>query len=249
MNDSIKNLFFNAKKIVFFTGAGMSTESGVPDFRSPGGIWTKYRPVYFDDFMSDGESRRRYWQMKKETYELYKTVKPNSGHYGILKFEKSHQLLSVITQNIDGLHQLAGLSEDKVIEIHGTDRKVNCTSCWKFFNADPIFSSISPESENFKAPLCPDCGGFLKPATISFGQNMPLDKMCLAEKMAKESDLFVVLGSSLQVQPAATLPVIAKQHGATLIIINRDFTPLDDFANHVIHEEIGKVFSFLFKDL
>jgi len=228
--------------IVFFTGAGISTESGVPDFRSPGGIWTKYQPIYFQDFLSNEAARIQHWKLKKATYELYKTVKPNSGHYAIRDFEQRGQLLGLITQNIDGLHGLAGVSAEKLIEIHGTDRLVTCLDCYKEFQPADVYE---PLGEEFSAPTCSACGGFLKSANVSFGQAMPAEKMRVARDWSERAQIFIVIGSSLQVQPAASFPVIAKQAGALLAIINRDDTPLDELADFAHHGAIGEFFAKL----
>ena len=227
-------------KIVFFTGAGISTESGVPDFRSPGGIWTRYEPVYFDEFLHSEEARRRHWRMKKETHELYKNVKPNAGHYAIAGFERRKQLLGLITQNIDGLHSLAGVSNAKIIELHGTDRFLRCLDCEKVFEPDPIYQTIAG---SFEAPTCGACGGFIKAATISFGQPMPMEAMERAQQLSEGAEIFIVIGTSLQVQPAALFPVIAKRSGALLAIINRDPTPLDDIADFNHRGAIGPFFT------
>jgi NAD-dependent deacetylase len=232
----------SSRNIVFFTGAGISTESGVPDFRSPGGIWTKYQPVYFQDFLSSEAARIQHWKLKKATYELYKKVKPNTGHYAIRDFEQRGQLLGLITQNIDGLHGIAGVSGEKLIEIHGTDRLVTCLSCHRSFEPSAVYETLG---ENFSAPTCDSCGGFLKSANVSFGQAMPADKMKLAQDWSERAQIFVVIGSSLQVQPAASFPVIAKRAGALLAIVNRDETPLDDLADFTHHGAIGDFFSEL----
>ncbi len=232
----------SCRDIVFFTGAGISTESGVPDFRSPGGIWTKYTPVYFDEFMISEEARIRSWKMKKETHELYKDVKPNIGHYAIAEFEKRGQLLGVITQNIDGLHTIAGVSPEKLVELHGTDRRIVCLKCGKTFDPEPIYQTIVGD---FRPPTCDECGGFLKSATISFGQAMPVDEMSRAHKLTEAAEIFFVVGSSLVVQPAASFPVIAKESGALLAIVNRDPTPLDSMADLIHRGAIGEFFSQL----
>jgi NAD-dependent deacetylase len=229
----------NSRAIVFFTGAGISTESGVPDFRSPGGVWTKYQPVLFQDFLASETARVQHWQLKKATYELFKTVQPNFAHYAICQFEKSGRLLGLITQNIDGLHKLAGTSEEKLVELHGTDRLVTCLSCGKRYQPYDVYENLA---EQFKPPTCDDCGGFLKSANVSFGQSMPAEAMHRAQAWSEAADLFVVLGSSLQVQPAALFPVIAKRAGALLGIVNRDPTPLDDLADFVHHGPIGAFF-------
>jgi NAD-dependent deacetylase len=224
---------------VFFTGAGISTESGVPDFRSPGGVWTKYQPVLFQDFLASESARLKHWRLKKATYELFKTVKPNIGHYAISNFEARGQLLGLITQNIDGLHKLAGTSEERLIELHGTDRLVTCLNCAKRYDPVDIYENLG---EEFAAPTCDDCGGFLKSANVSFGQSMPVVSMQRAQAWSEQADLFIVVGSSLQVQPAASFPVIAKRSGALLAIVNRDPTPLDDMADFVHHGAIGEFF-------
>ena len=225
--------------IVFFTGAGISTESGVPDFRSPGGVWTKYQPVLFQDFLASESARIQHWQLKKATYELFKTVEPNVGHHAICKFERRGQLLGLITQNIDGLHKLAGISDEKLIELHGTDRLVTCLKCGKRYEPADVYEKLG---EEFTAPTCEDCGGFLKSANVSFGQSMPVLAMQRAQAWSEQADVFIVVGSSLQVQPAASFPVIAKRRGALLAIVNRDPTPLDEIADFVHNGAIGEFF-------
>jgi NAD-dependent deacetylase len=230
------------RDIVFFTGAGISTESGVPDFRSPGGVWTKYKPVYFQDFLASEAARIQHWRLKKATYELFKTVKPNIGHYAIRDFEQRGQLLGLITQNIDGLHKLAGVTGEKLVELHGTDRLVTCLKCGKRFEPADVYEILT---EEFSAPTCDSCGGFLKSANISFGQQMPVEPMRRAQIWTEAADVFIVVGSSLQVQPAASFPVIAKRNGALLAIVNREETPLDDIADYVYHGGIGDWFEQL----
>lgn len=230
------------RDIVFFTGAGISTESGVPDFRSPGGIWTRYKPVYFEDFVNSEAERVRYWKMKKETMDLYKNVKPNIGHYAIKTFEERGRLLGLITQNVDGLHSIAGVFREKIVELHGTDRQVTCLGCGKLFPGEEIYQSLVGD---FSPPVCDPCGGILKPATISFGQQMPVEAMRRAQELSESAEIFIVVGSSLQVQPAASFPVIAKQGGASLAIINRDPTPLDPLADYHYRGAIGEFFRAL----
>jgi NAD-dependent deacetylase len=231
-----------SRAVMFFTGAGISTESGVPDFRSPGGIWTKYQPVYFDEFVASAAARARYWTMKRETHELYKNVEPNIGHYAIAAFEKRGRLLGLITQNVDGLHALAGVSSDKMIELHGTDRKVSCLGCGKKFAPEPIYDRLK---EDVIPPPCDACGGLLKPATISFGQAMPQAEMRRAQQWSAAAEVFIVVGSSLVVQPAASFPVVGKQNGAMLAIINREPTPLDEIADYNYRGAIGEFFTTL----
>ena len=231
-----------SQAVVFFTGAGISTESGVPDFRSPGGVWTKYQPVLFQDFLASESARVQHWQLKKATYELFKTVQPNPAHYAIGEFEKRGQLLGLITQNIDGLHKLAGTSDEKLVELHGTDRFVTCLQCGKRYLPADVYEAWH---DGLPTPTCGDCGGFLKSANVSFGQSMPVDAMRRAQAWSEQADVFIVVGSSLQVQPAASFPVIAKRSRALLAIVNRDPTPLDDLADFVHNGAIGMFFEQL----
>lgn len=228
-----------SRALVFFTGAGISTESGVPDFRSPGGVWTKYQPVLFQDFLASESARVQHWQLKKATYELFKTVKPNPAHYAICEFERRGQLLGLITQNIDGLHKLAGTSDDKLVELHGTDRLVTCLDCGSHYQPADVYERWH---DGLPTPTCNSCGGFLKSANVSFGQSMPVEAMRRAQAWSEQADIFIVIGSSLQVQPAASFPVIAKRSGALLAIVNRDPTPLDDLADFVHNGAIGQFF-------
>jgi NAD-dependent deacetylase len=230
-----------SRDVVFFTGAGISTESGVPDFRSPGGIWTKYTPVYFSEFLAREEARVRYWKMKRETHDLYKTVRPNIGHYSIAAFEERGRLLGLVTQNVDGLHRLAGVSPEKIVELHGTDRRVTCLDCGKEFDANATYEAIDGD---FSPPRC-DCGGLLKPATVSFGQSLSPEATQRARELSESAEIFVVVGSSLQVQPAASFPVIAKRAGAFLAIVNREPTPLDPLADFNHRGAIGEFFKEL----
>ncbi len=231
-----------ANSILVFTGAGISTESGIPDFRSPGGIWSKYDPsdFYFQRIISDEKAREKYWKMSSEYWEGMRDAKPNRGHLAIKKLEDAGKLLAVVTQNIDRLHHKAGNSPEKIIELHGTAFSVSCLSCGKKYDRDEIERRI--KEEGIKVPYCDECGGILKPDTISFGQALPQDKLNLAFEYASICDLCIVLGSSLVVYPAASVPSHAVQHGAKLIIINRDPTPFDGDAELVIHESISKAF-------
>jgi NAD-dependent deacetylase len=232
-------LIKRAKKILVFSGAGLSTESGIPDFRSPGGVWSKYDPsdFYFDKFISDEKSRVKYWQMSTEFYQPMKDALPNRAHLAIKALEDTGKLVAVVTQNIDRLHHKAGNSPDKIIEIHGTAFSVSCLSCGKTYDRDDIQERISSGVE---VPYCDECSGILKPDTVSFGQAMPQDKMAQAIRHARECDLCIVLGSSLVVYPAASVPVSAVESGAKLMIINRDETSLDSMADMVIHESVSK---------
>ncbi len=241
MEEKLKQVaqwIITSKRTVVFGGAGLSTESGIPDFRSPGGVWDRYNPedFYFQKFISSEASREKYWQMATEMYDPMKKAQPNLAHLAIAEMEKLGKLDCVITQNIDGLHIKAGNSEEKVIELHGTAMYVTCLSCKKRYDRDEIQERIR---KGLKVPYCGDCGGPLKPATISFGQSMPERETQEAYHRSSLCDLFIVIGSSLVVQPAASMPLVAKRSGARLVIINRDPTPYDDMADMVIHSQAG----------
>ncbi|MBW1716140.1 MAG: Sir2 family NAD-dependent protein deacetylase [Deltaproteobacteria bacterium] len=227
-----------AEKILVFSGAGLSTESGIPDFRSPGGLWSKYDPsdFYFDKIISDEKARVKYWQMSTETYQIIKDAVPNRAHLAIKALEDMGKLIAIVTQNIDRLHHKAGNSPDKIIEIHGTVSSVSCLDCGKTYDRDDIEERLR---SGLKVPYCDNCSGILKPDTISFGQAMPTEKMELAFTYAQECNLCIVLGSSLVVYPAASVPAHAVERGAALMIINRDETPLDSQADVVIHESVS----------
>jgi len=232
-------LIRSAEKILVFSGAGLSTESGIPDFRSPGGLWSKYDPsdFYYQKIVADEGAREKYWKMSSESYGLMKDARPNQGHLAVKKLEDLGKLLAIVTQNIDNLHHKAGNSPEKIIEIHGTAFSVSCLRCGKRYDRDVIEGRIQSGT---KVPYCDECSGILKPETISFGQAMPQEKMELAMRHARVCDLCLVLGSSLVVYPAASVPVQAGESGARLMIINRDETPLDRDADLVIRESIGR---------
>jgi NAD-dependent deacetylase len=224
-----------SQRAVAFTGAGISTESGIADFRSPGGVWSRYQPVYFDEFLANHDARKRMWRMKKEMQPELASARPNLGHRALAAMEQAGKLVAVITQNIDGLHADAG--SRTILELHGTGRFVTCLSCHKRWPSEVIFEQYDGGDN---VPVCDECGGWLKPATVSFGQPMPADLMREAERLSMDSDVFLAVGSSLVVQPAAWLPEIAARSGSFLVIINRDPTPLDDLAAVIIREPIGK---------
>jgi NAD-dependent deacetylase len=242
MDDFIKrgiDLIRESERILVFTGAGLSTESGIPDFRSPGGIWDRYDPSDFDfhKFVSDERAREKYWQMSTEYYEVMRDAVPNQAHLSIRRLEDIGKLLAIVTQNIDHLHHKAGNSPNKIIEIHGTAFSVSCLSCNKVYDRDEIEDRIK---SGVTVPYCDDCSGILKPDTVSFGQAMPEDKMAKSLRHARECDLCIVLGSSLVVYPAASIPAHAVESRARLMIINRDDTPLDRQAALVIHDSVAK---------
>lgn len=237
--DRLRSLIDQSDYMVVFTGAGISTESGIPDFRSPGGIWTKYKPIDFRDFCASEEKRRESWRIKFATEKLIADARPNKGHMAIAKLHRMGKLKSVITQNIDGLHQVSGIPDDRVIELHGNSTYAICLQCDKRYELDHIREVFFPDET---LPVCDTCGGMIKTATISFGQSMPQREMQRAEAQTLACDLFIAIGSSLVVYPAAGFPLIAKQNGARLIIINRDPTELDRYADLVINAEIGATF-------
>lgn len=225
---------------VAFTGAGISTESGIPDFRSPGGVWTKYRTVYFDEFCSSPAARYEYWRQKSEAQRDFASAEPNVTHRKLASWEAAGKLHGVITQNIDGLHQLAGSVQ--VQELHGTARDVCCLDCdWR----DRVDRWVERFLESDEVPDCPECSGRLKHATVSFGQSLPADVLDTAAEWASQADMFLALGSSLVVEPAASLPRIAANAGAKLIIINRDETPLDSISALCVRAALGDVFQEL----
>ncbi len=234
------NLVAQARKIMAFTGAGLSTESGIPDFRSPGGIWERYDPSEFEynRIVSSERARAAYWRMSTEFYGTMKDARPNPAHVALKDLEDMGKLSAIVTQNIDNLHQKAGNSPDKIIEIHGTAFYVSCLGCGRSYERDAIEARLAGGEV---APACDYCAGILKPATISFGQAMPQEAMEASFRHAEKCDLCLVLGSSLVVYPAASIPALAVQKGARLLIINRDPTHLDTQADLVIHESVGEV--------
>ena len=225
----------SARCAVVFTGAGMSTESGLPDFRSPGGVWAKYQPVYFQDFLASDAARCEYWRQKCEAHVQFGTAQPNVGHKLLAEWEAADHLRAVITQNIDGLHQAAG--SRRVLELHGTALAIECLSCARRYEPEPMMAAFR---ETGSAPQCEACGGWLKRETVSFGQALPEDVLAEAWELARQCDLFLVLGSSLVVEPAASLPRVARQHGARLVIINRDPTEQDATADAVVRAPLGE---------
>jgi NAD-dependent deacetylase len=232
----LADLLGTAKRVVVFTGAGISTESGIPDFRSPGGIWTKMAPIDFQNFVASPEWRREAWRRRFAMDEMFSTVKPNAGHMAVARLIALGRASHVITQNIDNLHQESGIPDDRIIELHGNTRYAKCLDCGARAELPPIKQHFEATGE---APDCDACGGLLKTATISFGQSMPEVEMARAEDATLACDLFLVLGSSLVVYPAAGFPALAKRHGAKLVIVNREPAPLDVAADLTLHRDIG----------
>ena len=224
-------------KNVVFTGAGISTESGIPDYRSQGGIWDEFKPVYFDAFMSEKNARIEYWRQKAAMYDDLQKAKPNAAHLALAEIYDHGRLAAVITQNIDGLHQESGIPAEDVIELHGNTRRVRCMSCDALSTDHEAFKRITSGDS---APDC-SCGGYLKPDTISFGQAMPEDEVKRATALAQGCDLFLVVGSTLLVHPAALLPDMARRSGAFLAIVNLSETPYDAVCDVRIQGKAGEV--------
>lgn len=221
-------------KIVALTGAGMSTESGIPDFRSPGGVWEKYKPVEYAEFQRSEDARREHWRYKGATIPAMLAARPNPGHEALARLEEAGRLLGVITQNIDGLHQAAG--SRKVIELHGTNRHAVCLQCGAEEPIEPVLERLASGHE---VPACERCRGVLKPATVSFGQMLPPDVLRQAMELSRRADCLLALGTSLQVQPAASLVDVAREHGARVIVVTRSSTPYDTMADAKLDHSLG----------
>ncbi|MEM1436782.1 MAG: Sir2 family NAD-dependent protein deacetylase [Pseudomonadota bacterium] len=226
-----------AERIVVFTGAGVSTESGIPDFRSPGtGLWSRMRPIPFDEFLADDAVRQESWRRRFEHGGAIESASPNRGHRAVAQLVAEGRCHTVITQNIDGLHQASGIAPQQVVELHGNGTYATCLSCEQRFELDALEAQFDAAG---RIDPCPSCGGIIKAATISFGQAMPIGAMALAEAAINDCDLCLTLGSSLSVFPAAAFPQRAVELGASLIIINREETPLDPLADLRLGTEIG----------
>ena len=236
----LARLIADARRIVVFTGAGISTESGIPDFRSPGGVWSKMKPIQFQDFVASEAKRREAWERAFGGRAGWVGREPNAGHMAVARLVAQGRASSVITQNVDNLHQASGVPVDQVIELHGNASYATCLDCGERHELDELKLLYEASGD---LPACRLCSGVVKTATISFGQSMPLGPMAQAEAETKACDLFLVLGSSLVVYPAAGFPVMAKRGGARLAIVNREETELDGYADLVLHDEIGPVMS------
>ena len=232
----LRELVENARVLVPFTGAGISTECGIPDFRSPGGLWTKNQPIPFDQFLASPEMRDEAWRRRFAMAAQFSTARPGRGHLALASLYRLGKVPGVITQNIDNLHQDSGIAPDDVIELHGNTTYAHCLDCGTRYELDWVRARFTAGG---RAPDCPACAGYIKTATISFGQAMPEDAMRRAEELTRGCDLFLAIGSSLVVWPAAGFPVMAKRGGARLVILNREETELDDLADLVIHDDIG----------
>jgi NAD-dependent deacetylase len=238
--DALRRMIAAARNIVAFTGAGISTESGIPDFRSPGGIWTRYKPIEFSDFLASAEARRESWRRRFAVDETLRKATPNAGHRALARLVEQGKMTAVITQNIDGLHQASGVPDERVIELHGNTTYAACLDCRRRHELIWV-REVFADAE--RLPACTGCGGHIKTATISFGQAMPEAEMGRAQAATLAADLFIVLGSSLVVYPAAGFPIAAKRNGARLAIVNRDPTDQDELADLVINAEIGATLS------
>lgn len=237
----LSDLIVEAERVAVFTGAGISTESGIPDFRSPSGLWTRMKPILFQDFVRSRDIRREAWKRRFEGEDTIAKAEPNAGHRAIARLVEQGKITDVITQNVDGLHQRAGVPEAKLIEVHGTVRFCKCLSCGARYENDEVRRMWAESGGD--APDCTLCGGIIKAATISFGQPMPELEMERANLAALTCDLMLAIGSSLVVYPAAGIPVSAKRNGARFVILNREETELDHMADLVINAEIGPVLS------
>jgi NAD-dependent deacetylase len=240
------DLIRDARLIAAFTGAGISTDSGIADFRSPGGVWDRYRIVTYQEFLASAEARREYWAMKRELYKEIARARPNRAHRALAELQSGGKLGCVITQNIDGLHQAGGSPEETVIELHGTNLKALCLECGRTWPYGEVQARL--EAGDLE-PRCTECGGIIKPATVSFGQPMPEDELRRAFECAQNCDLMLMIGSSLQVEPAASIPSAAHRTGAKLIFINRTETPWDHIAEVHFTENAADVMGKLMEQL
>lgn len=240
MSDDLARLIHGSRRIVVFTGAGISTESGIPDFRSPGGIWSKNRVIYFDEFVRSRDARIEAWTRLFNGRKMLMGAEPNAGHRSLAKLHERGLLSHVITQNVDGLHQSSGVPDERVIELHGNSTYAKCLECGTRYSLDDMQTLFETTGE---PPSCEVCGGLVKSATISFGQSMPEHEMRRAQEATEACDLMIAIGSSLVVYPAAGFPVMAKRLGAKLAILNREPTDLDEIADVVVNAEIGPTLS------
>jgi NAD-dependent deacetylase len=236
--EQLAGLLKRSRRVVVFTGAGMSTESGIPDFRGPGGVWSRMKPIYFQNFLASEERRREAWTRAFSGAAGWTGAQPNAGHFAVASLVSSGKVGVVITQNVDDLHQQSGIPEERVIELHGNAGYAKCLACGL---RHELVDLKGPFLESGVIPACRSCGGIVKTATISFGQPMPAEPVARAEAATLACDLFLVLGSSLVVFPAAGFPLMAKRNGAALAIVNREPTDQDVYADLVLRDEIGPV--------
>ena len=225
-------------RVTVFTGAGVSTASGIPDYRGPDGLWQQYRPPDFQAFLADESERVRYWDFYKATFPEFLRARPNPAHLALVEMERRGKLTGVITQNIDGLHLRAGHQRDLVVELHGTVWTTSCLDCGREWLTEEVVARVAAGE---RVPVCDKCGGLVKPATVSFGQSLPARALETAARWTKAADVFLVVGSSLSVYPAAEFPAKAAQGGAKLVIVNREPTPMDVLATLVVHASADEV--------
>jgi NAD-dependent deacetylase len=237
--ETLRKLVDRSGTVVGFTGAGISTESGVPDFRSPNSAWMRNKPIPFEAFLRSEEARKEAWRRKFAMDDLCRDARPSRGHRALAALLAAGKMPAVITQNIDGLHQASGVPGDRVVELHGNGTYAKCLSCERRYELEWVRARFEAAGE---APSCASCGGLVKSATISFGQAMPAAALRRATGLALSCDLLLVIGSSLVVYPAAAIPLLAKRNGAQVVIVNRDRTELDDAVDLVINADIGAVF-------
>jgi len=235
--ERLGDLIAAAKVIVPFTGAGISTECGIPDFRSPGGIWTRNRPIPFDEFVASQDARDEAWRRRFAMEATFNAARPGRGHRALAALYKAGKVPAIVTQNIDNLHQASGFATDHVIELHGNTTYARCIGCEKPYSLDWVKQLFDADGH---APDCPSCGDPVKTATISFGQAMPENEMRRATELAQHCDLFIAIGSSLVVWPAAGFPLLARNCGAKLVIVNNEATEQDEMADLVIRHDIGE---------
>ncbi|MBS9476518.1 SIR2 family NAD-dependent protein deacylase [Ancylobacter radicis] len=235
----LRAILTHMRRGVAFTGAGISTECGIPDFRSPGGLWARNRPIDFETFLARRDMRDEAWRRRLALDAAFAGAEPGRGHRVLQRLVAERRLAGIVTQNIDGLHQAAGVPDQHLLELHGNTTYAHCLECAARYEIDWVRRRF--EANDARAPDCPACQGPIKTATISFGQPMPAAAMAQARELTRACDTFLAIGSSLVVWPAAGFPVEAKRHGATLVIINREPTPLDAVADLVIHADIGEV--------
>jgi NAD-dependent protein deacetylase/lipoamidase len=232
----------SARHCVLFSGAGISTDCGVPDFRSPNGLWNRFQPIQFSEFLASSETRREAWRRYFIIHGVFSSAVPGPAHSAVARLVAAGRVRTVVTQNIDDLHRQSGIEADRIIEIHGNGTYAKCLTCGGRHELDWVRSQIASSGE---VPSCTACGGLVKSATISFGQPMPESEMAAARAATLAADLFLAVGSSLQVYPAAGLPIMAKHNRAKLVIVNREATPLDDLSDLVIHGELGETLSLV----
>lgn len=234
----VADLVRPCRNVVVFTGAGISTESGIPDYRGPNGVWQSTRIPTIDNVRDDLQSRERHWQERRQRFPEMQSKQPNAGHRAIVALERDGRVSAIVTQNIDGLHQKAGSDPARVLELHGSSHRVRCRSCGRECSADTIHERLERGETD---PRCPRCGGVLRTSTVLFGESLPEATLRRAVEASAGADLMLVVGSSLVVKPASQLPVVARKRGARLVIVNREPTPLDELAHAVVRGEAGPV--------